>query len=100
RERLHDLERPTDSRIADLVGAQAGDVPPVEADTTAIGTQRAGDHAEERRLAGPVRPDDAKDLARFDGERNVRHGPEAAEALGEAVDFEQRCHVRTAPPAV
>jgi ATPase subunit of ABC transporter with duplicated ATPase domains len=41
-------------------------------------------------LTGFIRPEDAQDLAWLHVERHVAHGGQAAEALGQVLDFEQR----------
>ena len=88
-ERAELLERPADAPAVDLIRPEAGERLAGEADLPAVRPVEAGDHVEERRLPGAVRPDDADDLARRHVERDalVRH--EAAEALGHAADLQQ-----------
>src|SRR5439155_239986 len=50
----------------------------------------AGEHVEERRLAGAVGADEAVDLAALDGEAHLRERDEPAEALGDTLDLEER----------
>ena len=50
----------------------------------------AGEHVEERRLAGAVRPDQADDRALRHREVDVVDGDEAAELLAEPLGLEQR----------
>ncbi len=50
----------------------------------------AGQHVEQRRLAGAVRPDQAVDLALTDVERHVGERLHAAEPLADAARDEQR----------
>ena len=50
----------------------------------------AGEHVEERGLARAVGADEAVDLAAADGEAHLRERREAAEALGDALDLEER----------
>src|SRR5258706_15557285 len=52
----------------------------------------AGDEIEGGRLAGAVRADHAEDLAFAHFEVEVGHGGEAAEALGQPLDLENRSH--------
>src|SRR5207244_7311418 len=52
----------------------------------------AGDAVEERGLAGAVGTDEADDLARLDGERDLLVGEQAAEALRGGLDAQQRRH--------
>src|SRR5206468_459798 len=50
-----------------------------------------------RRLAGPVGPEEADDLAGGDAERDPRHGLDAAERLPEVAYLERRLAVHRAP---
>ena len=68
-----------------------------EGDRTAVGLEDAGDHVEQRRLAGAVGADHAADLAGLDVERHLVHRHQAAEALGHVVEDKQRAH---RPPPV
>src|SRR5258706_11494911 len=52
----------------------------------------AGDQIEGGRLAGAVRADHAEDLAFAHFEVEIGHGGEAAEALGQLLDLENRSH--------
>ena len=58
------LERPGDPEADDLVGLAAGDLRAVEHDPALGRDVQAGDHVEERRLAGAVGPDEADDARR------------------------------------
>src|SRR5205085_3062903 len=89
RERPHDLERADQAPRADLVRRHADDRRAAKADVAAVGMDEAGDEAERRRLARAVRTDEADDRPLLDRERQVLHGLEPAEALGDAVDDEK-----------
>src|SRR5256712_3409200 len=85
-ERPWDLKGATDAEVDDPVRRLAGDLAPLETDRAAVRDQGARQHVEDRALAGPVRADQAQNLALVDHERHVADGREAAEALGEAMD--------------
>ena len=57
-----------------------------------IRRHRAGDHIEQRGLAGAVRPDHGEDRALRHVEADAVDGDQAAKALADAVDGEQRRH--------
>ena len=57
-----------------------------------LGHEHAGDHVEQRGLAGAVRPDDGEDLALGDREAHIVDREQAAEALADALHLEQRAH--------
>jgi hypothetical protein len=61
-----------------------------EPDLAAVGRCEARDDVEERRLAGAVRPDETGDRALADGQRAPGECLDAAEALGDPGDGEQR----------
>ena len=63
---------------------------PLEADRAALAAVEAGDHVEERGLAGAVGPDQRGDRALLDVEGGAVHGQDAAEALDELIDLEDR----------
>src|SRR5882724_12274691 len=63
----------------DPVSPDPGDVPAVEHDPAAVGLVVAADHVDQRRLARPVRADEAENLAGPDLERHAGEGLEAAE---------------------
>ena len=66
---------------------QAGDVRAVEKDPPDFGREHARDLADERRLAGAVRPDERMHLAADDVERDVVGRDHAAEALGDGAQL-------------
>src|SRR5262249_59414028 len=103
---LDDLERARESQARDLVGRQSGDVVALEAYTALLGTVIAGDHVEQRRLAGPVGSDDAEQVAGADHEAHRAHRGEPTEALGDRLKREHGSSARadglrfpSAPPA-
>ena len=59
-----------------LLGPQAvrGHVVPLDDDAPRVRPQQPDDHLDGRRLAGAVRPQEAEDLARLDGERQIVDG--------------------------
>src|SRR5690606_23161767 len=61
-----------------------------KADAAALERQVAGDEVEQCRLAGPVGTDDAERFAILDAERDRVGDLEGAEALAQAVEFEDR----------
>src|SRR4029450_8157087 len=86
------LERPADPPLGDRVRRLAGDLVAVEDDHAPGRLVDAGDHVEERRLAGAVRADQADDRALGDGEVYAGDGDEPAELLAHAGRFEQVRH--------
>jgi hypothetical protein len=67
---------------------EAGDLRP-----SGCGRQQRGEHLHGHRLAGPVGPEQAEDLAGLHGERQAVHGGDVAEAAGERL----RGHDRGGP---
>ena len=61
-----DLKGSGQSEPGDFMGAQAGDVLPVENDAARHGREHAGDAVEEGGLAGAVRPDEPQQFALLD----------------------------------
>ena len=84
------LERAGDSARGDLVGLQALQHVAVEREVPAVGHVDAGEHVEQRRLAGAVRADQPVDLAVADREPDVGERLHAAEALRDALRRQQR----------
>src|SRR6185369_16510252 len=62
----------------------------VEADVARIRPVHAGDEIEERRLPRAVRPDDAHDLALVDMDVELLDALQAAKALRDSVQLEER----------
>ncbi len=92
RKRPHDLERASHTAPAHRVGRQPIDALAAEGDRSGVGRKHAGDHVEERGLAGAVGPDHRKDIARRDGKANPVDREQAAETLGESVGDQERRH--------
>src|SRR5213594_47284 len=79
RERPQLLERARDTPAAHVVGGEAREGASVESHHARIGVIEAADDLEERRLAGPVRADDADQLACLHLEGDVAVRRDAAE---------------------
>jgi hypothetical protein len=79
-EQLDVLEGPGHAELGDLVRAQTGEVVPVERHPALLRPVHTGDHIEDRRLPGPIGPDDGEQLVLGDGERNTVDGFDAGEA--------------------
>ena len=62
REDAEDLKRAADAEARALMHRQAGDVLALEQELAVSGAQEPGQHVEEGRLAGAIRPDDAVKL--------------------------------------
>src|SRR6185437_12724671 len=60
----------------------------LDADAAGVRLQQADDHAQRRRLAGAIRPEQRIELAAIDGEVERIDG-DAVEALGEAAQRER-----------
>ncbi len=91
------LEDDADALPRDPVRGPPGDVDAVDRDPAGVQPLDPHDQLHHRRLARPVRPDQAEDLARTDREPDVLHRDQAAEPLGQALDLEYRrgvaaCH--------
>jgi hypothetical protein len=82
------LKRPADPPLADGVRGHAGDLAVVEEDASATRFDVPGEKIERRGLAGPVRPDDAGNLALLDTQMDVVHSREAVEGFGDALGTE------------
>src|SRR5206468_8024759 len=89
-ERLHELEGARETEPADRVRRLPGHVVAREDDAAGFGPVVAGDHVEERRLAGAVGADDPEDLAGRHRDAHLGHGGETAEALRDALECEDR----------
>ena len=79
----HQVERPPVRRDGRDVGA-------VEQDAARVRRLEAGEHAEQRGLAAAGGPEQREELVLADVERDAVDGGRPAEALGDAVDREQR----------
>jgi hypothetical protein len=60
--------------------------PPVQGHLPVGGRHEPADNVEQRRLAGPVRPDDADNPPRFDPQRDVVECKKPAEADSQVVE--------------
>ena len=79
------LERAPEPERGPLVHRQVGDVLAPVDDAATVRRVEAGDHVEQRRLAGAVGTDHADDLALADGDAHVQVGLHATEADGQVV---------------
>ncbi len=70
-----------DEADAALAHGDIGGVLLAEIDRAAVGIFEAGDHAQDRRLAGTGRAEQRDELAAFDIERDAVHGTEGLELL-------------------
>src|SRR5579864_1813646 len=77
------LEGPPHAALGDRVRRLAGDVLAEKGNPARRRSVDAGEHVEEGRLPGAVRPDQRDDLATRDDEVDVVDGDEAAELLAE-----------------
>ena len=90
RERPRQLEAARQAAAGALVRGEPVDALAVEAHRAGLVGERAADAVDQRRLARAVRADQADALARRDREIDAVERDEAAEALAEPVDVEQR----------
>ncbi len=90
-EELERLPRAPEAGARPPVGRQRFDRLAVEHDP-ARRRDESRDAVDGRRLACPVRPDDADELPAFDAEVEVVDGAHAAERDREAVGLEERAH--------
>ena len=77
------LEDEADAAVAHR---NVGGVLVAEMDVAAIGIFEAGDHAQDRRLAGAGGPEQRHQLAALDIERDAVHGAERVEGLHDIVE--------------
>ena len=85
-----DLERAGEPEPAAAIGRQRGDVAAAEANAAGVGRELADELADQRGLAGAVRPDDGVQLALRHVERDGIGGDHAAEAFAQALDLQER----------
>src|SRR5690606_12683399 len=83
------LERARQAGRGHLMGLGPGQLPAVEAAGAGLGHVQAGQHVEQRRLAGAVGADQAVNFAAPDIEADVRERLQAAKALAQALRLEQ-----------
>ena len=81
--RLRNLKRTADAQRAALRRRQAGDVAPGINDAPGIWRYGAADDAEQRGLAGAVRPDNAERLAFCELKADAFRNDDGAEAFGD-----------------
>src|SRR4051812_45135859 len=82
-EKRIDLERAADAALHALRLRHAGDVLAAEEDAARARREGAGEHVDEGRLAGAVRPDQRMARARLEREIDPLRDGEGAEALAE-----------------
>src|SRR5581483_1883962 len=87
------LKGARDAGGGNFMRRQRRDIALGEAKAAAVGCVDTGEQVEKRRLACPVRADQAIDVARGDGEGDVLQRLQSAEALRCACDLEERAHV-------
>src|SRR5689334_4945766 len=91
-ERPRQLEAARQAQARALVRGQAVDPGAVEPHAALLVAQGAADAVDQGRLARAVGSDQAEPLARLDLEVDLLQRDEAAEALAEALDMEERGH--------
>src|SRR4029453_17181310 len=89
-EQLDVLERARDPASDDSVRRSSEQPLAVERDLPRVGLVEPRDHVERGRLAGAVRPDQARDLALLDLERHVVESDDAAESPRDVLELEKR----------
>src|SRR5262245_21465622 len=96
------IQRELPSHVADTRSQRpqfTDDVLAEDAGGSAIGHEQRREDAEERRLAGAVRADEAEQLARADAERHAVERRVAAEALDETAGDDSVAHRAPSPKA-
>src|SRR5207244_12796422 len=91
-EEVHVLKGSGDPAPDDPVGRDAEQAPAAEAELARVRAGETGDHVEERRLAGAVRPDQPDDLVLARVERDSVEGDDPAEAPADVLDLEEGGH--------
>src|SRR5882672_8214496 len=86
--RPRNLKGAADAAVDDPVRRQSRDLGTGEFDRARRWPQRAGEHVEDRALAGAVRADQAENLALIDLERYLVDGREAAKPFYQALDYQ------------
>src|SRR5262249_23185046 len=93
------LEGARDAALDDLMRLEPDHALSGELDLARVGCVDAGDQVEQRRLAGPVRPDHAHDLALVHVEVEPVDAQQSPEALRDAAQVEQaRAHAVASTP--
>ncbi len=88
-EELDVLERPRDALAHDLERGLLEERRSVEQHVPGVRLVETRDDVERRRLAGAVRPDEARDVALLDVERDAVEGDDSAEAQGDVPYLEE-----------
>ena len=91
-EDARELEGPPDTELEDARRSRVRDRRAAEADLAGVGSLVAGDDVEERRLAGPVRADQAGDRTLLDLQVAHRQRMHPAKGLGDPLDLDQGGH--------
>ena len=98
REFVRDLEGAQHAAREQLVRLQPGHILAVEQDVPGGRRKGAGDHVEQRRLAGAVRPDQPGDRAALDLQRAAVDREHIAKTLGDLPYVYRRRHDALMPP--
>src|SRR5690606_21556703 len=93
------LEHAQHAQARELRGIEPQHAAAVEPHLARIGPQVAGEHVEQRRLAGAIGPDQADQLALRHVHADAVERLEAAEALADLANLEQCHHAPFAAPA-
>src|SRR3954469_5108343 len=88
-EELHALEGASNPESGSTVDRQPAEVDALERHPSTVGTNEAEQAVEQRRLAGPVRSDQADSLALTDVEADVAQRRDASKPLGDADGVEE-----------
>jgi hypothetical protein len=88
-EQAQRLESAGNPQPGNAVRLQADYVAAIKLDPAPVRSINTRDEIENRRLPGPVRPDQAKDFPPLHGETNVRNRRQATEGLCEVFDLQQ-----------
>src|SRR5436190_840086 len=96
RERLHDLEGAGDAARRYLKRLEVLDRFALVQDFAGARRKDAGDDVDQRTLAGAVRADQSDDLSRFECERDIVDGADAAEGAADIPELEQCGHAEAA----
>src|SRR4029077_18692646 len=91
------LERPADPTLRERVRWLAGHVLTVEMHAARGWPVDTGEHVEERRLSGAIRPDQADDQPSGNREVDIVDGDEAAELLAQQLGLEEDFTHRPSP---
>src|SRR5258708_3318508 len=89
---LQQLKRAADAEPVQFGRAQAGDDPAIDLHFAIARRQLSEDAVEQRGFAAAVRADQAEDLALLHIKTDAIHRGDAAKALADIADFEDRGH--------